>query len=206
MKISCPGCGLKFELSEATKDAAFRKILDLAHKFGPDSRLFFEYVECFRKGQKPLSPKMELRLLEEVFLVYEKGEFLFNRKLYHVSRPLLIEAVKIICNKQLNGLENHNYLKKILANNQERLEAGGERQEELRKRSPYRNLQEPSELEKISRAGERPMDEAGPHRMIMKDGIRVMIDANGEERIPMSPETKEALSKLSIGRKMPGSK
>lgn len=184
MKVKCPLCGGEFELERASRDVNFRKILEMAHRFGDRSRLVWEYLDCFRRGLRPVPLKTELRLIEQLWEMWEGCTLIYDRRNYNFPRPLLVEAMETICTKQLVGLPNHNYLKRVVIGAVDRGEARQERQAEARKAGGQRDLMAPSPVAQLRQAATGDPRDAGDR----------------DEVVPMPPGLAEAISK--IGRKL----
>ena len=115
MDIVCPHCGKEFDFEENLKNSANDRILKIYCAFGENIRLSAAYMRCFRNHEHvPLRESRHLRLLEEVFEISRTGVFHSGGKKYVVHGKRVLEAMKIICEKNLSGLKNHNYLKAIL--------------------------------------------------------------------------------------------
>jgi len=118
MKIICPGCGHDFDFEEVLRDTANDQILRLYIRFGDHLRLAFSYVRCFRRHPSvPLQEGRHLRLLEELWEMVRTGVFDSGGKKYAVKGQKVIEGMKAVCEQELKGLKNHNYLKTILVKN-----------------------------------------------------------------------------------------
>ena len=62
--------------------------------------------------------------------MWREGRFEINRRPYQVGREEFREALRQVCNRGLNDLTNHNYLKKVLVGAAE--EAGVRRERDFR--------------------------------------------------------------------------
>lgn len=134
MKITCPHCNKKYALAEATRDENLRAIIKMQPIFGKHARLVFEYVEQF--GVSPLTIKTRKirRLLEVMARLFEQGTYSHQKKIYRISPAGIAEALTIVCTRHLDGLENHNYLKKVMIgiSEQEERERGKQAERDLR--------------------------------------------------------------------------
>ena len=133
MKLTCPSCGAELTLDQATKAGELVALSKAMGAFGEDWPLVKEYLECFRRKQEgTLLVTKRLRLGREVYEIWKNGQFKFEKESYRVSREGLKDALRQMANRELTGLMNHNYLKKILAGTA-RTESQ-ERERELRER------------------------------------------------------------------------
>lgn len=57
-----------------------------------------------------------VRLLEELIEMYQTGKLTFALKEYSFDRARFFEMVRYVESRELEGLTNHNYLKKVLMN------------------------------------------------------------------------------------------
>ena len=135
--MRCPYCAKEFDPREAMTDAEWRDIIALLPGFGVHSRLAFEYCERFGVTPLRIRTRKLLRLLREVSALFQSERFSFQKRTYAISRPGIVEALKVVCNKHFEQpLENHNYLKKVMIGIAEReaKEQGLRREKELRRK------------------------------------------------------------------------
>lgn len=131
MKIKCPDCGNVFDPLQAEHEAVAHEILTILEGLGKDARLVKEYAGCFSVSRDTrMADKKWLRLLSEMAKLLGRGEFTFNRRKYKADSKTILEAMKNVCNRELTGLKNHNYLKQTIITQIERQTK--EREEELR--------------------------------------------------------------------------
>lgn len=116
MKLRCPACGNEFALDRAVKERDLEELIKSAARFGADWPLVSEYLDSFRvRRDGALGVKKRLRLLDEIWEIYSTGKVKLGREEYWVERQELREALAQVCNRELLGLKNHNYLKQVLS-------------------------------------------------------------------------------------------
>jgi hypothetical protein len=136
---TCPYCKKQFEPVEAMMDAEWIEIIKLLPDFGSHGRLVFEYLELFGVSPVRLKSKKILRLLKQVKTLFESGEFSYRKSRYRISKPGIIEALGITCNKNFaTPLEDHNYLKKVMITIAEK----EEREKSIESEKALRNKEE----------------------------------------------------------------
>lgn len=113
MKVRCPLCRNEYDIREATKELAVIEVIKMQADFGQHGRLVFEYAELF-DTTRPLKVAKLLRILMEVREIWQSGRFALQKRVYTISREGMVAALKTVCNKNLTGLDNHNYLKKVM--------------------------------------------------------------------------------------------
>ncbi len=125
-RIICPYCDRKIELDDVERTELFTENAHLAARLGPAWRIANEYIDCFRRARGGrMSLKKRIRLLREVVTLWEGGEFVFDGRRYRVTQAEIKKALGAVCNRDIVGLENHNYLKKVMMPGGERLSAEG---------------------------------------------------------------------------------
>ncbi len=101
------------------------KILELYNSLDAGRGKIQSYVGMFRtKNQVTTGSRMKLsrhfRLLSEIKEIYELGSFDYDGQRYSTSKEKVLIAIDIMLQKQMLGLSNHNYLKVILKNDNNR--------------------------------------------------------------------------------------
>lgn len=115
MKLVCPACGAEIGLDQAGRAADLLALEKASQAFGGDWELVQEYLNCFRRRlQGTLQVSKRLRLAREVYEIWQGGQFQVDKEHYRVSREGLREGLRQMANREITGLTNHNYLKKIL--------------------------------------------------------------------------------------------
>jgi hypothetical protein len=149
VKLRCPACGQDFSLDAAVKDRDLDALVKMAAQFGLDWPLVSEYLDCFRfRRDGALAVKKRLRLAREVGEMWRTCKFSFRGEHFRIGLPELRESLAEICNRELLGLKNHNYLKTILVT--------------AAQKTSQREERELKEKEGRLRAGEKPEEPAEP--------------------------------------------
>ncbi len=114
MKYTCPKCGHNGETLK-DKNLPLQRLNALYAAFGLDEGLVREYLDCFRVSRESQNsiPK-ETRLLKELVSMWAIEGFNYRGRGWNATRVQIAEAMTLVCNKQLIGLGNHNYIKAIL--------------------------------------------------------------------------------------------
>ncbi|MBI4714421.1 MAG: hypothetical protein HY760_00480 [Nitrospirae bacterium] len=124
------------DLERASSDAHFHFLIRTLGRLGARAALATEYVDGFRtKKSAALSAKKLRRLLEEVEALLKTGTFTYDNREYKTTPEAIEEALREVCNRDLLGLKNHNYLKQVIRGVIEKRRA----QYEKSLRSPYRD-------------------------------------------------------------------
>ncbi len=82
------------------------------------------YIACFRTQNQienhvhlsQMSPNRHLNLLSEVVQIYNEGKFHYGNKEYSINRDDFFIRLRLVLARNLKALTNHNYLKKVLMN------------------------------------------------------------------------------------------
>ncbi len=115
MKLRCPACGSEFDLDRAVKDRDMEELIRRAARFGEDWALISEYLDGFRvRRDGALSVKKRLRLVREIWEMWSTCRLKWGKEEYLIGRQEFREAMAQVCNRELLGLKNHNYLKQVL--------------------------------------------------------------------------------------------
>lgn len=122
MKLLCPHCQKQIDLDFLFQSDALER-----YQFGSDWPLVLEYLDLFKARQDgPMAAKKRLRLIREVWEIWSTGRFAFDGQEYQASPAQIRAALKAVCNRELSGLRNHNYLKIVLKGSQRKRSAGGD--------------------------------------------------------------------------------
>ena len=115
MKLRCPACGSDINLDQAVRDRDQEELVRAAARFGTDWQLISEYLDGFRlRKDGALALKKRLRLLKEVWVMWESGRFQMGGQWWLIGREEFKAALADVNNRELLGLKNHNYLKQVL--------------------------------------------------------------------------------------------
>ncbi len=192
MKLRCPACGANIDLDQAAREADLEALVKAAAAFGADWQLISEYLDAFRaRREGSLALKKRLRLAREVWEIYHSGRFSLERRQYQVGRPEFLTALAQVCNRELAGLKNHNYLKRVLVGAAE--ETSRRRERELRHKE--------EQLRAGVREAEAPAEEEEPpspewrkeFRRLLKESTRPGLTP--KRRAEIQAQTREHLKK-----------
>jgi len=143
VKLICPACNSRFNLEEAAREALHQEMVDLASKFGRNLELVSEYIDCFRQEQFwNIQLKKRIRLLKELWRLFETNEFRYQGKRYKIDWARIIAAMTVVVNADKFGFKNHNYLKRIMMTDAEMLSAEGLTAKEEQAREEERQTRE----------------------------------------------------------------
>ncbi len=126
MKLRCPICQSKFSLEQAVHEEKMHELVELASRFGRNWELVCEYIDCFRQGQYgSVTLKKRVRLLKELWKLFEKNEFEYDGKRYRTDWARTLAGMEIVVSMDNFGFKNHNYLKSVLLKEAEKVSAEG---------------------------------------------------------------------------------
>lgn len=113
--IRCPYCAKKFDGMKALQEEDIFAAIKLLNTFGPDAVLVGAYIELFGIRPVTLKPKKWRALLTEMKRLFDAETFSYRKKTYGISRAGIVEALNIMVHRNFpDGLDSHNYLKKIM--------------------------------------------------------------------------------------------
>ena len=116
---------------ELQAESDLMAIIRMSASFGKHNNLVWTYAELF--GITPMRAKAKkLRLiLEELKKLFDGGGFSYRQRLYRITPEGIAEALNVVVKKNFaDGLDSHNYLKKVMINIADREEkASGRRTE-----------------------------------------------------------------------------
>jgi hypothetical protein len=109
------------------------EILRLAARFGKNWSWVEEYLYCFRSApDKPLRATRVKILLEEILEFLKNGGFSYDGKDYVVRSDAIYAAIKHVAQTNKTGFKNHNYMKKVAIDFNQKIIAQEEREQKLR--------------------------------------------------------------------------
>lgn len=194
-KLICPHCQSKIAFEEAAREGLYREMVGLASRFGSSWELASEYVDCFRQtefGCVRLNKKV--RLLKELWKLFETNEFGYQGKRYRVDWALILAAINVTISADKWGFKNHNYLKRIMMKDAKKLSAEGLTAEEEEQREALRR----SELKAHSSKG-NPATNTGGQDMTAQEFKSLhkitgdLVDQIGKtQRSEVGPATETA--------------
>jgi len=126
MKLTCPYCGNKYSISEATRTETLVNLTQALAGFGQWCPLVWEYTGAFatqRLGS--IAPAKRLRIVTDLARLWETGVFQVENKRYRITRADIVAGMRTVCDLEKYGFRNHNYLKRILLQRAERISAEG---------------------------------------------------------------------------------
>jgi len=126
MKLICPYCGNKYSIDEATRAETLVNLTQAMAGYGKWCPLVWEYTSAFAtKRLGAIAPAKRLRIAKELARLWETGIFAVDQKQYRITRDGIIQGLRTVCDLEKFGFKNHNYLKKILQSDAERISAEG---------------------------------------------------------------------------------
>ena len=125
MKLICPKCGSKIGLDQAETSADFTALINLASRFGKGWIWADEYMESFAPQAGWVKLKTKIRHLETLAVIWDAEQFNFQTRQYRTDKKRIIEAMVKVSNVHKQGLNSHNYLKKVLMDTAELEDAQG---------------------------------------------------------------------------------
>jgi hypothetical protein len=133
MKLTCPYCGNKFDIDASARTETLLNLTQALDGFGPHRSLVWEYTDAFAAQRLgPVAPAKRLRIVTEFARLWESGVFQVDGKRYKISRDGIVAGLRTVCDLEKYGFKNHNYLKKILMQQAEKISAEGLTAEEER--------------------------------------------------------------------------
>jgi hypothetical protein len=126
MKLTCPYCGNKYSIAEATRTETLVNLTQALAGFGQWCPLVWEYTGAFatqRLGS--IAPAKRLRIVTDLGRLWETGVFQVENKRYRTTRADIVAGMRTVCDLEKYGFRNHNYLKRILLQRAERISAEG---------------------------------------------------------------------------------
>ena len=94
--------------------------------FGRWCPLVWEYTGAFAtKRLGAIAPAKRLRIVTELAKLWETGIFSLERKQYRITKDKIIESMRKVCDLEKHGFGNHNYLKRVMSGDAERISAEG---------------------------------------------------------------------------------
>ena len=126
MKLTCPYCNNKFSIDESRRTEVLCDLMKAVAGFGEHCDLVWEYTGAFAAGLLgPVSPAKRLRIVGELRRLWSSGVFRVQGKRYRTTRDKIIDGMRTVCDLEKHGFRNHNYLKRVLVQDAERISAEG---------------------------------------------------------------------------------
>ena len=147
MKMICPFCSGKFSIEEGVRTKIMIELAEVGARLHKSWRLAWEYSDAFATSRNgTVTPAKRLRLFEELAKLWEACVFEFDGKRYKTDQRKIMGALRTVCDAEKYGFRNHNYLKRVLVADAERVSAegltareekGGESEKVRRRKSEY---------------------------------------------------------------------
>lgn len=150
----CPECGAKFSLHAALNDARSRQALGAALSF--DRRLadpILVYVDLFSPAERAMRADKLCRVLTELADMMNSGNITQNSAIIPVTFEgwrAGLETVAEQRSKLQLPLNNHNYLKSVIANHYKRQQGVAEQKQEDAARNRPRKAQHSQQKNKTA--------------------------------------------------------
>jgi len=98
----------------------------MAARFGKSWPLVWEYTGTFAtRYLGPIAPAKRLRIVRDLARLWESSIFQVQGKRYKIDKAGIIAGMLTVCNSEKFGFKNHNYLKRVLMTDAERVSAEG---------------------------------------------------------------------------------
>jgi len=131
-KLCCPKCGCTSSMKSFARDEVL-ELMQMAAKFGGRWSWVAEYLHGFQTDHdKPLRPSTLKILVGEIREMIDKGGFLYDRQQHAVRPEAVYQGLKQVALKNMVGLKNHNYLKKVVMDINLKLIQGEEREQKVK--------------------------------------------------------------------------
>lgn len=126
MKLTCPFCSGKFILEEGVRTKIMIELAEVGARLNKSWLLAWEYSDAFANQKHgTVTPAKRLRLFKELAKLWDACMFEFDGKRYKTSQSKIMAALRTVCDAEKFGFRNHNYLKRVLVADAERVSAEG---------------------------------------------------------------------------------
>ena len=185
MKLTCPYCNNKFELAEAVRVETLCNLGQALDKFKEHKPLAWEYTGAFAtRSLGPIAPAKRLRIVTELARLWESGIFQVQGKRYKIDRAGIVAGMRTVCDLEKFGFKNHNYLKRVLMADAERVSAEGLTAGDEKRRDEGRKTRD-------EKAGEETMSPKAQAEFKKKLGVSKFSDLIGKNRKEEKGKRKE---------------
>ncbi len=136
-KLTCPFCGARFHLHEATAVTEALALAQNANRFGSLWPSVLAYAESFQQpGGRGLSVARLMVIVNDVAAMFTDQGFVYGRQTQRIDRDVLIAALKEVGQVGKTGFKNHNYLKVVAIDMQAKVarQRGAEQEKKLRQK------------------------------------------------------------------------
>ena len=132
-KLICPKCGCESPFKAFQVPEEILEISRLAAKFGRAWPWVEEYLNCFRPAlDKPLKPTRMKIVLEDLLRFIDQNGFNIDKHWYSIRPDAVYEAARYVAQTNKTGFKNHNYLKKVAIDMNQKLIQKDEKQQDTR--------------------------------------------------------------------------
>ena len=193
-KLTCPLCGGRFQLHEATAVAEALALAATANRFGKLWPSVVAYAESFQQpGGRGLSLARLMAIINEVAAMFAEKGFAFGRRQHSIDSDVLIAALKETAQAGKSGFKNHNYLKVVAIDMQGQVDKrrGAEKEKQLRQREQDlmagKRPEAGSVVSRQSPVVSKPRQNELPEQAKNIDQVGAIID-----KLNFNPKKKEA--------------
>jgi hypothetical protein len=149
-KLICPKCGCESPFKSFQAPEEILEISRLAAKFGRAWPWVEEYLYCFRQAaDKPLKPARMKIYLEDLLRFIEQNGFNIDKHWYPVRPDAIYEAARYVAQTNKIGFRNHNYLKKVAIDMNQKMIQKDEKEQETRAQEATNRARDPHGPERI---------------------------------------------------------
>jgi hypothetical protein len=151
LKLICPKCGKLSPLKQFQRPEEILELMKLASRFGKNLPWIVEYLFCFQSaGDKPLKPSRVIILIKEVLAFIDNSGFKYDGQTHSIRPNAIFEAIRQTALKDMLGIKNHNYLKKVaISINQKMIEAEEKEQKGRVEQALKRDPRGPEKIKEI---------------------------------------------------------
>lgn len=111
------------------------ELAEIGTRLGTHWLLAWEYAECFRaKRDGTITAPKRLRIFTDLARLLDACEFVYDGRRYRTDRSKIKAALQTVCDLDKYGFKNHNYLKKVMMDDAEKVSAEGMTAKEERER------------------------------------------------------------------------
>jgi hypothetical protein len=102
------------------------ELVEIETRLGTHWLLAWEYAECFRvKRDGTITVANRLRIFTDLARLLDACEFVYDGRRYRTDHGKIKAALQTVCDLDKYGFKNHNYLKKVMMDDAEKVSAEG---------------------------------------------------------------------------------
>ena len=132
-KLVCPKCGCESPFKNFQPSEEILEISRMAAKFGKTWPWVEEYLHCFQSAlDKPLKAARMKLILEDLLRYIDQNGFNIDKHWYTIRPDALFAAIRHVAQLNKIGFKNHNYLKKVGIDFNQKMIAQEEREQKIR--------------------------------------------------------------------------